>query len=219
MFGPDKPIQENDVGLARLLILSLSMLALASPLQAAPLEITPNQYVSIKTNVGEIVIGLDTNKAPKTVDNFLAYVRSGFYSNTIFHRVIGGFMIQGGGYDPQFKRKDTRPPVMNEANNGLLNKRGTIAMARTYDPHSATSQFFINLVDNEFLNHRMETPADWGYAVFGKVVKGMDIVDAIGQQQTGPGGPFPKDVPLTLVIIEGMEQTTAPAMPAESARQ
>ena len=205
------------MGYLRLLVLSLSLVAL--PLLAADDEIKPTQYVSIKTNVGEIIVGLDANKAPKSVENFLNYVQSGFYRNTIFHRVISGFMIQGGGFDAQFQRKDTRPPILNEANNGLANKRGTLAMARTYDPHSATSQFFINLVDNGFLNFRAETPADWGYTVFGKVVAGMDVVDAIGQQQTGPGGPFPKDVPLTLVIIEDMSLTSAPPATADTAKQ
>jgi peptidyl-prolyl cis-trans isomerase B (cyclophilin B) len=206
-----------DVGYLRLLVLSLSLVSL--PLLAADDEIKPTQYVSIKTNAGEIIVGLDANKAPKTVENFLNYVQNGFYRNTIFHRVISGFMIQGGGFDAQFQRKDTLPPILNEANNGLANKRGTLAMARTFDPHSATSQFFINLVDNDFLNFRAETPADWGYAVFGKVVAGMDVVDAIGQQQTGPGGPFPKDVPLTLVIIQDMNLTTAPPAAADTAKQ
>jgi peptidyl-prolyl cis-trans isomerase B (cyclophilin B) len=205
------------VGYLRLLILSLSLVAL--PLMAAGDDIKPTQYVTIETNVGSFVVGLDANKAPKTVENFLSYVNNGFYRNTIFHRVISGFMIQGGGFDAQFQRKGTRPPIANEANNGLANKRGTIAMARTFDPQSATSQFFINLVDNDFLNFRAETPADWGYAVFGKVVSGMDVVDAIGQQQTGPGGPFPKDVPLTLVIIEDMQLTGAPPMNTDTARQ
>ena len=205
------------MGYLRILVLSLSLVAL--PLMAAEDDINPTQYVNVKTNVGSFVIGLDANKAPKTVENFLAYVQSGFYRNTIFHRVISGFMIQGGGFDTQFQRKDTRPPIENEANNGLANKRGTLAMARTFDPQSATSQFFINLVDNDFLNFRAETPADWGYAVFGKVVSGMDVVDTIGQQQTGPGGPFPKDVPLTLVIIEDMSLTSAPPMAADTAKQ
>jgi len=191
----------------------------ALPLMAAEDDINPTQYVNVKTNVGSFVIGLDANKAPKTVENFLAYVQSGFYRNTIFHRVISGFMIQGGGFDSQFHRKDTRPPITNEANNVLANKRGTVAMARTFDPQSATSQFFVNLVDNDFLNFRDANPADWGYAVFGKVVSGMDVVDAIGQQQTGPGGPFPKDVPLTLVIIEDMGLTSAPPMAADTAKQ
>lgn len=194
------------------LVLSLAVLTL--PALAADTananDINPTQYVQVKTNVGSFVLGLDANKAPKTVQNFIDYVNSGFYNNTIFHRVISGFMIQGGGFDPQFQRKETRPPIINEANNGLQNKRGTIAMARTFDPQSATSQFFINLVDNDFLDYRGDAPADWGYCVFGKVVSGMNVVDAIGQQQTGPGGPFPKDVPLTLVIIESMNLTSAP---------
>jgi cyclophilin family peptidyl-prolyl cis-trans isomerase len=197
------------------LILSLSLVAL--PLMAAEDDINPTQYVNIKTNVGSFVVGLDANKAPKTVQNFLDYVNSGFYRSTIFHRVISGFMIQGGGYDTQFQRKETRPPITNEADNGLANKRGTIAMARSFDPQSATSQFFINLVDNDFLDFRGQAPADWGYCVFGKVVSGMDVVDAIGQQQTGPGGPFPKDVPLTLVIIEDIQLTGAPPAATDTA--
>lgn len=194
--------------LIRIFALGLALLAL--PTIAAD-KIKATEYVLVTTNQGEFVIALDGKKAPKTVTNFLAYVDSGFYKNTIFHRVISGFMIQGGGYDSKFQRKNTRSAVINEAANRLTNRRATVAMARTFDPHSASSQFFINLVDNKFLNYRAPTPGDFGYAVFGEVVSGMDIVDQIAQLQTGPGGEFSKDVPLTLVIIEKMQRTQAPA--------
>ena len=127
---------------------------------------------------------------------------AGFYDGTIFHRVIPGFMAQGGGYTKDYQRKDTYPPIRNEANNGLKNSRGTIAMARTSDPNSATAQFFINLVDNDFLDFQAPTPRGWGYADFGKVVAGMEVVDAIAKQPTGAAGPFRQDVPLNTVIIE-----------------
>ncbi len=158
--------------------------------------------VSLQTNVGEIVLELDLKRAPLSVANFLQYVREGQYNNTIFHRVIPGFMIQGGGYNVDFSRKETRDPIENEARNGLKNRRGTLAMARTADPHSGTAQFYINLVDNNFLDHRSPTPRGWGYAVFGHVIAGMDIVDRIASIQTGPGGPFPKDVPQQTVVIQ-----------------
>ena len=196
------------MNMLRIVTLALALWAL--PGMAAD-EITATEHVLVKTNLGEFVIALDGNKAPKTVENLLAYVDNGFYQNTIFHRVISGFMIQGGGYDTKFNRKDTRAAIINEATNGLTNRRGTIAMARTFDPHSATSQFFINVVDNHFLDHRAPTPGDYGYTVFGEVVSGIEVVDQISQLQTGPGGDFPKDVPLTLVIIEQMQRTQAPA--------
>ncbi len=160
--------------------------------------------VLIQTNMGDIVLELNPEKAPKTVENFLNYVKSGFYDNTIFHRVIDGFMIQGGGYTRDFTKKTTNPPIRNEADNHLRNDRGTVAMARTGDPHSATSQFFINVADNDFLNHKDRSPRGWGYTVFGKVIKGMDVVDKIKSIRTGPRGPFPKDVPQSDVIIEKM---------------
>jgi peptidyl-prolyl cis-trans isomerase B (cyclophilin B) len=136
------------------------------------------------------------------VDNFLTYVNEGFYDGTIFHRVIEGFMIQGGGYTSDYTKKPTRAPIENEAANGLTNDRGTIAMARTADPHSATSQFFINHADNAFLDHTGKDPRGWGYAVFGKVVDGMAVVDAIATVPTSRGGPFPKDAPTEMVVIE-----------------
>jgi len=131
----------------------------------------------------------------------MKYVRSGFYDGTIFHRVIENFMIQGGGFTPEMERKQPNAPILNEADNGLKNVRGTIAMARTNDPHSATAQFFINVTDNPFLDHKGKTPRGWGYAVFGHVIKGMNVVDKIRNQRTGPNGPFRSDVPLKMVLI------------------
>jgi peptidyl-prolyl cis-trans isomerase B (cyclophilin B) len=161
--------------------------------------------IRMQTNKGVIEIELDAQKAPATVSNFLEYVKSGFYDGTIFHRVIEGFMIQGGGLEPGMKEKrDTRAPVKNEADNGLKNERGTIAMARTNDPHSATAQFFINVVDNGFLNFRSATPDGLGYCVFGRVTNGMDVVDAIkGVATTNKG--YYQDVPSEDVVIEKVE--------------
>lgn len=157
--------------------------------------------VRIETNRGTIVIELEPDKAPKTVANFVTYVRDGFYDGTVFHRVIPGFMVQGGGFTADLERKATRPPIENEARNGLSNLRGAVAMARTAEIDSATSQFFINLVDNTYLDHRDDTPRGFGYCVFGHVVEGMDVVDAIAVIPTGAAGPFPKDVPQQPVII------------------
>jgi cyclophilin family peptidyl-prolyl cis-trans isomerase len=161
-----------------------------------------NPQVEVKTNLGTISLELYPEKAPKTVENFLEYARSGFYKGTIFHRVIPGFMIQGGGFNQAFEQKPTRSPVENEAANGLKNEIGTIAMARTSNPHSATAQFFINVADNRFLNHTGPTVRGYGYTVFGKVTKGMDVVDKIAATPTGQGGPFPQDVPQQTVLIE-----------------
>jgi len=158
--------------------------------------------VLMKTNLGNITLELYPDKAPETVENFLGYVEDGFYSNTIFHRVIANFMVQGGGFDKAFNQKPTRNPVQNEADNGLKNEVGTIAMARTSDPHSATAQFFINVANNAFLNFSSPTPRGYGYTVFGKVIDGMDIVYQIAKTPTGSGGPFPGDVPKNTVIIE-----------------
>ena len=157
--------------------------------------------VELHTNHGVIKLELDAGKAPKSVENFLAYVKAGHYDNTVFHRVIDGFMIQGGGFEPGMNQKPTDAPVNNEANNGLKNDNGTIAMARTNDPHSATAQFFINVKDNDFLNHSSPTPQGWGYAVFGKVVEGLEVVDAIRKVKTGSKG-FHQDVPVDDVVIE-----------------
>ena len=158
--------------------------------------------VRLTTNMGEIVITLNPEKAPLAVENFLQYVRDGHYDGTVFHRVIDGFMIQGGGFTANYEKKTTRDPIRNEADNGVKNTRGSIAMARTSDPHSATAQFFINVVDNTFLNHRAPSGRGWGYTVFGAVTEGMDVVDKIRRVPTGPGGPFRKDVPRSAVIIE-----------------
>ncbi len=160
--------------------------------------------IRIQTNHGAIVIELDAQKAPKTAANFLAYVKTGFYDGTIFHRVISNFMIQGGGFGPGMKQKPTQAPVENEAVNGLRNNRGTLAMARTNDPHSATAQFFINLVDNDFLNFTSPTPRGWGYCVFGRVVEGMDVVDKIKGVATGSRAGH-QDVPVDDVVIERVE--------------
>jgi len=160
--------------------------------------------IKLTTNHGVITLELDSEKAPKSAANFLAYVESGHYDGTIFHRVINGFMIQGGGMGVGMKEKDTLDPVENEAANGLKNERGTVAMARTSDPHSATAQFFINVADNDFLNHKSPSGQGWGYCVFGKVVEGMDVVDKIKNVKTGNKG-FHQDVPAEDVIIEKAE--------------
>ena len=160
--------------------------------------------VTFETSHGPFVLELDRGSAPETVENFLAYVRDGFYEGTVFHRVIAGFMIQGGGFTPEFKQLRTRAPIRNEADRGGRNDRGSIAMARTSDPHSATAQFFINVVDNDFLNHRGRTPQGWGYAVFGRVVEGMDTVDRIAAAKTGSRGSF-QDVPQETVVIRKAE--------------
>jgi peptidyl-prolyl cis-trans isomerase B (cyclophilin B) len=162
--------------------------------------------VKLNTNFGTITLELFADKAPVTVENFLNYVKEGFYDGTIFHRVINGFMIQGGGMEPGMKEKATKAPIKNEADNGLSNERGTIAMARTMEPHSASAQFFINVKDNTFLNHRSPTPDGWGYTVFGRVVDGMDVVDRIKEVQTGNAG-YHQDVPVEDVIIESAEIT------------
>ena len=160
--------------------------------------------VALNTNQGRIVLELDAAKAPKTVANFVEYVKSGHYNGTIFHRVIDGFMIQGGGFDEKMKQKSTGTQIQNEADNGLKNDIGTIAMARTGDPHSATAQFFINVGNNAFLNHSGKNPQGWGYAVFGKTVEGMDVVNKIKGVATGNAGGH-QDVPRTPVIIETAE--------------
>jgi cyclophilin family peptidyl-prolyl cis-trans isomerase len=168
--------------------------------------------VRLDTSLGPITLELADDKAPKTVENFLAYAREGFYNGTIFHRVIGDFMIQGGGFNTDFQQKPTRAPIANEADNGLKNLRGSVAMARTGDPNSATAQFFINVKDNPNLDHRSPTPQGWGYAVFGKVVGGMEVVDKIRQTPTGNGGPGGRfsDVPTTQVVITAVTLLPAP---------
>ena len=171
--------------LSSLLLLSLS--AFAQP------------TVEIKTNKGSIIVELNQDKAPNTVANFVKYANDGFYTGTVFHRVISGFMIQGGGLDKNLNEKVTRAPIKNEADNGLANNIGTIAMARTNDPHSASSQFFINVANNAFLNHTEKSDRGWGYTVFGKVVKGMDVVDKIAKIPTDGG-----DVPTQTIMIESV---------------
>jgi len=166
--------------------------------------------VILHTNQGPITIELDDKNAPKTVANFLSYVRSGHFNNTLFHRVIDGFMIQGGGFTPDFKQKPTQAPVQNEATNGLKNQRYTVAMARTSDPHSGTAQFFINVADNDFLNHRSPDANGWGYCVFGKVVDGKDVVDRIKDVETGRRS-MHQDVPVQDVVIERAEEAAEPA--------
>jgi len=161
-----------------------------------------NPTVLLETSSGDILVELYADKAPKTVANFLQYVDDGFYANTIFHRVIPGFMIQGGGLCARMDEKATREPVTNEADNGLKNERGTIAMARTRDPHSATAQFFINLVDNDFLNHSAPSLDGWGYCVFGKVTEGFDVIDKIAKVKTKTVG-FHENVPTDMVLITG----------------
>jgi peptidyl-prolyl cis-trans isomerase B (cyclophilin B) len=160
--------------------------------------------VKLHTNHGTITLELDAVRAPETARNFLAYVESGHYANTVFHRVIDGFMVQGGGFEPGMKQKPTQATIQNEANNGLKNDRYTVAMARTSDPHSASAQFFINIADNGFLNHKAQTPDGWGYCVFGRVTEGQDVVDKIKGVKTGKRGPH-ADVPVEDVILERAE--------------
>jgi peptidyl-prolyl cis-trans isomerase B (cyclophilin B) len=167
-----------------------------------------NPTVALDTSHGTIVLELLAAEAPKTVENFLQYVNAGFYDGTLFHRVIPNFMIQGGGFDGQQRQKPTRAPIPNEADNGLRNDRGTVAMARTNDPHSATAQFFINLKENGFLNHTGKSPQGWGYTVFGKVIEGMDAVDRIARAKTSPGR-ISEAVPQEAVVIE--KATVRPA--------
>ena len=181
--------------------MKIKLLVIAALLNAVS-AFAADPQVEIKTNMGSIIVELNPDKAPKSVENFLQYVKDGHYKGTIFHRVIPNFMIQGGGFGADFMQKKTRAPIPIEANNGLRNDAGTIAMARTSDPNSATAQFFINHRNNDFLNHSAPTPQGWGYAVFGKVVKGMDVVNKIAAIPTGARGPFPSDVPSQQVIIE-----------------
>lgn len=190
----------------RLLLITSAILGLTGSMVLA------GPQVRLETSLGAITLELAEDQAPKTVENFLGYAREGFYNGTIFHRVIDGFMIQGGGFTADFQQKATRPPIRNEADNGLKNQRGTLAMARTGDPHSATAQFFINVQDNPALDHRAPTPQGWGYTVFGKVIDGMDVVDRIRRVPTGAGGPGRRftDVPTSPVIIESVTLLPAP---------
>ncbi len=185
------------LALSSLVLVGFASAASAAPAPAAPAK---NPRVVLETSKGKIVIELEAAKAPKSTENFLSYVRSGFYNGTIFHRVISDFMIQGGGFNPDMTQKQAKAPIQNEADNGLKNNKYTVAMARTNDPHSASSQFFINTKDNAFLNHTAKSLQGWGYAVFGKVVEGFDVVDAIGKTPTTTKSGF-QDVPATAVTI------------------
>lgn len=162
--------------------------------------------VDVETNHGRFTITLDPARAPKTVENFLRYVDAKHYDGTVFHRIISGFMVQGGGFDEGYEKKPVQAPVQNEADNGLKNTRGTVAMARTSDPHSATAQFFVNVVDNGFLDHTSKDAQGWGYTVFGRVTEGMDVVDKIKSVKTGSVGPFSKDAPLQPVVIKSVRR-------------
>jgi len=166
-----------------------------------------NPVVVIETSMGGITVELFPDRAPKSVENFLAYVSQGFYDGTIFHRVISNFMIQGGGFTADMQKKDTRAPIENEADNGLKNRRGTLAMARTPEIHSATGQFFINVKDNAFLDYKGPSAADFGYAVFGQVTEGLDVVDKIKSVKTGGAGPY-QDVPVEAVVIKTIRVQT-----------
>lgn len=169
---------------------------------ATSVALASNPTVEIKTNLGVITVEVYPDKTPETSANFLDYVRTGFYDGTIFHRVIDGFMVQGGGFDSGFTQKPTRKPIRNEAASGVRNQPYTVAMARTGDPHSATAQFFINVADNDFLDHRSPTARGYGYAAFGKVIGGREVVDRIAKLKTASGGPFPSDVPVSAVVME-----------------
>lgn len=184
-------------------VLMMSSL-LALPLSTAIAADSAKPRVRITTNMGAIELELDRARAPITVANFLQYAESKFYDGTVFHRVIPSFMIQGGGFTVGMQQKPTRAPIQNEANNGLKNTTGTVAMARTGDPHSATAQFFINTADNAALDHRGKNPAGWGYAVFGRVMRGQDVVKKIAAVETGSSGPH-QDVPRRDVVIERVE--------------
>lgn len=180
-----------------------------------------NPQVEIKTSEGRIVVELYPEKAPKTVDNFLIYVKNDFYKGTLFHRTINRFVIQGGGYTPDLKPKETLPPIPSEATNGLTNEAGSLAMARAYDPNSATSQFFINVERNRFLNHHKPHPDYYGYTVFGKVIQGMDVVQKISAVPTTTAGDFFQDVPVKNVIIEDVKlipETVKPSPPPEKTK-
>ncbi len=207
------------MNLLKLIALTLSFSFIAacsddsSTASKAPAKTLSTQFLNkdaltkvlMKTSMGDIELGLDAELAPESVKNFLSYVESGYFSNTIFHRVIPDFMIQGGGFTAEYEKKDTQAAIQNEAFNGLKNEEYTLAMARTGAPHSATSQFFINTKNNGFLNHTRKSPNGWGYAVFGIVTKGQDVVDKIEAVKTGSGGIFSRDAPQELVVIQSME--------------
>jgi len=194
----------------RVLAVTLFLVSITAVLYADDPNTPYHPQVSIMTSKGEIVVELRPEKAPKTVENFLEYVNSGFYENTIFHRVIKGFMIQGGGLTADLNKKKTRDPIRNEADNRLSNRKYTIAMARTNDPHSATSQFFINTANNTPLDFKNQSQAGWGYCVFGRVIKGMEVVDAIENVKTSSNGMM-NDVPVETIVITGAKVLNPPA--------
>jgi len=205
------------LALTAILCLSAACLVSADDETAKKVEYGDFPLVNIETSAGKIVLELDATMAPGSVENFLGYVNDGFYDGTIFHRVIDGFMIQGGGFTSEFEKKETRDPISNEANNGMKNRRYSIAMARTNAPHSATAQFFINTVDNDSLDYTSSTPRGWGYAVFGHVVDGFDVVNSISSTVTGPGGPFSRDTPQEPIVITKVQMlVTDDAEPTES---
>lgn len=190
------------------LLFAALLLCASQALPQEEMDLDPYPRIRIETNQGDFLVELDGPRAPVTVFNFVSYVRDGHYDDTLFHRVIPGFVVQGGGYARDYVEKETGGPIPNESDNGLSNQRGTIAMARTADPHSARSQFYINLGDNEPLDPQ---PSRWGYAVFGRVVEGMDVLDKIAALPTGPAGPFPSDAPQSPVLIERARVVAAPA--------
>ena len=200
--------------LALLVLLSLPITSVLADETKPAVVDDGRTLIEMQTSEGMIVLELNKKLAPRSVENFVNYVESGFYNGTIFHRVIDGFMIQGGGFTAEFKQKDTQAPIRNEANNGLKNKRYTISMARTNAPHSATAQFFINTVDNDALDHTDASARGWGYAVFGKVIEGFDVVDSISGAVTGAGGPFSRDAPSTTILIEKMQKPAPLIEPA-----
>ena len=187
--------------LNRLIALVAALALLAGAPQVMAQSAAPGPRVQLETSLGTIVIELEPAKAPKSVENFLNYVRAGFYDGTLFHRVIPGFMAQGGGFTPDFKQKPTTKPVPNESPGGLANLRGTVAMARTGDPHSATAQFFINVADNRFLDAGPRQTGGFGYTVFARVIQGMEVADRMVAAPTGPAGPFDKDAPRTPIVL------------------
>lgn len=189
------PLNPRQLILALILLLSFNSVLMAAPVK-----------VLMETSLGNVTLELDADKAPKTVENFLRYVDEGFYNGTIFHRVIYDFMVQGGGFTPDFKKKKTHAPIRNEADNGLKNAKGTIAMARTSDPHSATAQFFINHKNNRFLDFTSKDFKGWGYTVFGKVVSGMDVIDKIAEQPTSVRGPALQNAPSKNIIIKSIKR-------------
>lgn len=204
-FTQHTPARSVKVAASAILFFTLCLAMLTTSVFAA------NPSVEIKTNLGAIQIELYADKAPKTVENFLNYVKDDYYNGTVFHRVIAGFMIQGGGFDQSYAQRPTRQPIENEAWNGLKNIIGTIAMARTNEPHSATAQFFINVANNNFLDYTASTMQGYGYAVFGKVTAGMEVVKNIAGTTTGASGPFNRDVPQKMIVIESIKLLPASA--------